>query len=161
MAGYFFTGVGHLGHRDWPITDEDIEHMGDHYTELDPSSPDYHFFPCYDLIPYVGSVSVAQSVGRGYAVNWTNSLKTCVPGITIEKIETCVIAVYQETWKEECVSENGTPGSAFISFDDVWDSFHVEVVVVLTRMFPYNHHYGKKFYEYEHGIENILRYRER
>ena len=142
MAGYFFTGVGHIGHRAWPITQEDVATI-----------QDSRFLPCYGLVPSTANVKVRQSLGRGFNISWDNNLEGCVPGITIKEIETCIIAAYMGVYKRECTKARGTPTSAFISLGGSWDRTYIQYVVVESRLYPNGFKYGKKYYSHLHGGE--------
>ena len=156
VAGYFFTGVGHLGDRDWPVTKEDIKDIGDAKEDLDPDWPHYRFLPCYGLVPSTANVSVTQTSG-GFIVNWTNDLGGCVPDITINKIEACVTSFVKVLRRTGCKTQTGTPTSAVVDLDFIWNRLHADSAAVELRLYPDRREYGKKYYRNDHRIPDIKR----
>lgn len=156
LSWYFFTGVGNLGDRNWPVTEVDTEHIGGYRDTLDAESS-YRFFPCYGLVPSTANVSVTHTHGTGFTMNWDNDLEGCIPGITIKEIETCIVAVYKGTWEYRCTKATGTPTSAFISLGSSWNAAHVSLVIVETRLYPNRWEYGEQYYSNIHNIRDIER----
>ena len=158
QAAILHWGVSDVGDRDWPITHEDLVHGGGYREDIDADSSEYKFFNCDGLVPSTGNVTVTQTPGRGYRVNWTNSLTGCVPGIEITKVEVCITAIHKFGRALGCTRIlNGTSTSALISLGSSWNSIPVEVVLAKTRLFPDSYSYGERGYINRHYVTPIRR----
>lgn len=153
IANYFFTGVAFLGHRGWPVTEEDVAHIGGYKHTLDAESTEYSYFACHGLLPTTSNVNVTHTHGRGFSINWTNSLDSCIPGITIKDSQTCIRVYYSGRNFKGCKSKtSGTPTSAFISLGYALNRQYIDYIEVESRLYPHRHKYGKNYYSTLHYV---------
>ncbi len=160
IAHYFFTGVAYFGDRDWPVTKEDIVHIGGSRTAHDTESSAYWYTLCPEIVPSTSGYVVTQTEGTGFNFVWRNNLRGCVGnvgGVEIAEIETCFLAIHKGRLEEGCVKGAGQPTTAFISLGSDWDSAHVTRGNVVVRLFPRNRVYGGKYYEHLIVIPEIKR----
>ena len=92
VAGVYHWGVADFNDKNWPVTEEDVDHTGGPREELDPlaTSAKYSFIICSPPVPHVTNFTLTQTAAQTYRFSWDYELG-CVKDITIATFEVCSV----------------------------------------------------------------------
>lgn len=88
LADRYHWGAATVNNKDWPVTEQDLEHVGGPKEAIDANSAQYSFIICSPPVPRATNLTVTQVSDQTFRVSWDYE-DGCVEDITIDSVEVC------------------------------------------------------------------------